>query len=109
MGLTNKSAILLVDYINQLRRSGVSRTEAILIAGPVRLRPILMTTAATLLGMVPIALGWGAGAELRTPMATTIMGGLVTSTVLSLIVIPVFYAVMDDFRQGVLKRLGRKG
>jgi multidrug efflux pump subunit AcrB len=105
MGLTNKSAILLVDYINQLRRSGVSRTEAILIAGPVRLRPILMTTAATLLGMVPIALGLGAGSELRTPMATTIMGGLVTSTILSLIVIPVFYAVFDDFRQVILKRL----
>jgi len=108
LGLTNKSAILLVDYINQLRRAGVSRTEAILIAGPVRLRPILMTTAATLLGMVPIALGLGAGAELRTPMATTIMGGLVTSTILSLIVIPVFYAVFDDFRQVVRKRLGLK-
>ncbi|MDX2228846.1 MAG: efflux RND transporter permease subunit [Leptolyngbyaceae cyanobacterium bins.349] len=109
LGLTNKSAILLVDYINQLRRAGMSRTEAILIAGPVRLRPILMTTAATLLGMVPIALGWGAGAELRTPMATTIMGGLVTSTILSLIVIPVFYAVFDDFRQMVRKGLGVKG
>lgn len=108
MGLTNKSAILLVDYINQLRRSGISRTEAILIAGPVRLRPILMTTAATLLGMVPIALGLGAGSELRTPMATTIMGGLVTSTILSLIVIPVFYAVFDDLRQTVLKRLSLK-
>ncbi|MBF2029897.1 MAG: efflux RND transporter permease subunit [Oscillatoriales cyanobacterium C42_A2020_001] len=99
LGLTNKSAILLVDYINQLRRAGMSRTEAILLAGPVRLRPILMTTASTILGMVPIALGLGAGAELRAPMATTIMGGLVTSTILSLLVIPVFYAVFDDFRQ----------
>ncbi|MDX2239311.1 MAG: efflux RND transporter permease subunit [Leptolyngbyaceae cyanobacterium bins.302] len=106
LGLTNKSAILLVDYINQLRKAGMSRTEAILLAGPVRLRPILMTTAATLLGMVPIALGWGAGAELRTPMATTIMGGLVTSTILSLIVIPVFYAVFDDIRQIAKKRWG---
>jgi len=104
LGLTNKSAILLVDYINQLRRAGMSRTEAILVAGPVRLRPILMTTASTILGMVPIALGLGAGAELRTPMATTIMGGLVTSTVLSLIVIPVVYAISDDFRQWVKKR-----
>lgn len=103
LGLTNKSAILLVDYINQLRRAGMSRTEAILTAGPVRLRPILMTTASTILGMVPIALGLGAGAELRTPMATTIMGGLVTSTVLSLIVIPVVYAISDDFRQWVKK------
>ena len=99
MGLTNKSAILLVDYTNQLRRAGLSRDEAMLIAGPVRLRPILMTTASTLLGMVPIALGLGAGAELRTPMATTIMGGLVTSTILSLIVIPVVYVVFDDLRQ----------
>lgn len=108
LGLTNKSAILLVDYINQLRRAGMSRTEAILIAGPVRLRPILMTTAATLLGMVPIALGLGAGAELRTPMATTIMGGLVTSTILSLLVIPVFYAVFDDLRQMLRKRVGSR-
>ncbi len=105
LGLTNKSAILLVDYINQLRRAGMSRTDAILLAGPVRLRPILMTTASTILGMVPIALGLGAGAELRTPMATTIMGGLVTSTILSLLVIPVFYAVFDDFRQWIKYRL----
>lgn len=105
LGLTNKSAILLVDYINQLRRAGVSRTEAILTAGPVRLRPILMTTVATILGMVPIALGLGAGAELRSPMAITIVGGLVTSTLLSLIVIPVVYAVFDDFRQGVKFKL----
>lgn len=98
LGLTNKSAILLVDYINQLRRSGLSRTEAILKAGPVRLRPILMTTAATILGMLPIALGIGAGAELRAPMAITIIGGLITSTVLSLIVVPVVYAVLDDLR-----------
>lgn len=105
LGLTNKSAILLVDYINQLRRAGVSRTEAILTAGPVRLRPILMTTVATILGMVPIALGLGAGAELRSPMAVTIVGGLITSTLLSLIVIPVVYTVFDDFRQGVKFKL----
>ena len=98
LGLDNKSAILLVDYINQLRRSGMSRTDAILTAGPVRLRPILMTTAATILGMLPIALGLGAGAELRAPMAITIIGGLFTSTVLSLIVVPVVYALLDDLR-----------
>jgi multidrug efflux pump subunit AcrB len=105
LGLTNKSAILLVDYTNQLRRAGVPRTEAILTAGPVRLRPILMTTVATILGMVPIALGLGAGAELRSPMAVTIVGGLITSTLLSLIVIPVVYAVFDDFRQATKFRL----
>jgi multidrug efflux pump subunit AcrB len=99
LGLTNKNAILIVDYIKQLRRSGLSRREAILEAGPVRLRPILMTTAATILGMLPIAVGWGAGAELRAPMAVAIMGGLVTSTLLSLIVVPVIYDLLDDWRR----------
>lgn len=105
LGLTNKNAILLVDYINQLRNAGFSRTEAILKAGPVRLRPILMTTAATILGMLPIALGIGAGAELRAPMAITIIGGLVTSTLLSLIVVPVVYALLDDLSQAIGFRL----
>ena len=96
LGLTNKNAILIVDYINQLRQSGMTRTDAILTAAPIRLRPILMTTAATLLGMLPIALGWGAGAELRAPMAIVIIGGLVASTLLSLLVVPVVYATLDD-------------
>lgn len=97
LGITNKNAILIVDYINQLRESGLDRTEAILKAGPVRLRPIMMTTASTILGMVPIALGLGAGSELRSPMAVAIAGGLVTSTILSLIVVPVVYAILDDW------------
>ncbi|MTJ47497.1 efflux RND transporter permease subunit [Dolichospermum sp. UHCC 0259] len=97
LGITNKNAILIVDYINQLRDSGLERTEAILKAGPVRLRPIMMTTAATILGMVPIALGLGAGSELRSPMAVSIAGGLVSSTILSLVVVPVFYAILDDW------------
>jgi multidrug efflux pump subunit AcrB len=97
LGLANKNAILIVDYINQLRQSGLERTEAILKAGPVRLRPIMMTTASTILGMLPIALGLGAGAELRSPMAVAIAGGLVTSTILSLIVVPVVYAILDDW------------
>jgi multidrug efflux pump subunit AcrB len=97
LGITNKNAILIVDYINQLRDSGLERTEAILKAGPVRLRPIMMTTAATILGMVPIALGLGAGSELRSPMAVSIAGGLVSSTILSLFVVPVFYAILDDW------------
>ncbi len=96
LGLSNKNAILIVDYINRLRKSGLNRTEAILKAAPVRLRPIMMTTAATILGMVPIALGLGAGSELRSPMAVAIAGGLVSSTVLSLIVVPVVYTLMDD-------------
>ncbi|HEY9830079.1 MAG TPA: efflux RND transporter permease subunit [Stenomitos sp.] len=98
IGLINKNAILIVDYINQLRKSGLNQTEAILQAGPVRLRPILMTTASTILGMLPLALGLGAGAELRAPMAVAIIGGLITSTLLSLIVVPVVYASLDDLR-----------
>ena len=98
LGLVNKNAILIVDYINQLRSAGLNRTEAILKAGPVRLRPILMTTASMILGMLPIALGFGAGSELRSPMAISIIGGLVASTLLSLIVVPVLYAVLDDWR-----------
>ena len=100
LGLTNKNAILIVDYIKQLRRTGLSRREAILEAVPIRLRPILMTTAATILGMLPIALGFGAGAELRAPMAVAIMGGLVTSTLLSLLVVPVIYDLLDEWRMG---------
>jgi multidrug efflux pump subunit AcrB len=99
-GLVNKNAILLVDRINKLREHGLARREAITEAGAQRLRPILMTTSATILGMVPIALGFGAGAELRAPMAVAIIGGLITSTLLSLIVIPVAYTILDDWRRG---------
>ncbi|WP_193194482.1 efflux RND transporter permease subunit [Nostoc sp. MG11] len=108
LGLANKNAILLVDYINQLRNSGLDRTEAILKAGPVRLRPIMMTTASTILGMLPIALGLGAGSELRSPMAVAIAGGLVSSTILSLIVVPVVYAILDDWFPR-FKQQGRGG
>lgn len=97
LGLANKNAILIVDCINQLRIAGLNRSEAILKAGPVRLRPIMMTTAATILGMVPIILGLGAGSELRSPMAVAIAGGLVSSTLLSLIVVPVVYTIIDDW------------
>ncbi len=104
LGLTNKNAILLVDYINQLRRTGLTRSDAILKAGPLRLRPILMTTAATILGMLPIALGFGAGSELRSPMAVAIIGGLIASTLLSLIVVPVVYTLLEDWQFRVFKR-----
>lgn len=104
LGLANKNAILLVDYINQLRNAGTERTEAILNTGIVRLRPIMMTTASTILGMLPIALGLGAGSELRSPMAVAIAGGLVTSTILSLIVVPVVYTVLDDWFPRFKKR-----
>lgn len=96
LGLLDKSALLLMDYANQLRQVGLSRTEALMKTGPVRFRPILMTTASTILGMLPLALGWGAGAELRQPMAVAIIGGLVTSTLLSLLVVPVLYTLLED-------------
>jgi HAE1 family hydrophobic/amphiphilic exporter-1 len=84
-----------VDYINTLRRSGMAKTEAIIQAGSVRLRPILMTTLTTVLGLLPLALGLGEGAEIRTPMALTVITGLVSSTLLTLIVIPTVYSLVD--------------
>lgn len=96
LGLLDKNAILLMDYANQLRRAGLKRHDAIMKTGLVRLRPILMTTASTVLGMVPIAIGLGAGAELRQPMAVAIIGGLMTSTLLSLVVVPVLYTLLED-------------
>ena len=101
LGLLDKNALLLMDYINQLRRSGLDRREAILQTGVVRLRPILMTTSSTVLGMLPIALGLGAGAELRQPLAVAIIGGLITSTLLSLIVVPVLYTLLEDWWSGI--------
>ena len=96
LGLLDKNAILLLDYINQLRTAGIERSEAILQTGVLRLRPIIMTTSSTILGMLPIALGWGAGAELRQPMAVGIVGGLITSSLLSLIVVPVLFTLLED-------------
>ncbi len=107
-GLVNKNAILLVERIDAYRRLGMRRREAVLTAGSVRLRPIFMTTAATILGMLPIALGFGAGAELRAPMAVSIIGGLATSTLLSLVVVPVVYTVFDDLRQLPRRRARRR-
>ncbi len=94
-GIVVNNAIVLVDYINHLRREGMEKIEAIVEAGSVRLRPILMTTLTTVLGLLPMALGLGEGAEIRTPMAITVIAGLISSTVLTLIVIPTVYAVLD--------------
>jgi HAE1 family hydrophobic/amphiphilic exporter-1 len=98
MGLVTKNAILLVDFIQEAVREGLSRQEAILRAGRTRLRPILMTTAAMIAGMIPLALGLGEGAEQRSPMAHALIGGLITSTVLTLIVVPVVYTCLDDLK-----------
>jgi HAE1 family hydrophobic/amphiphilic exporter-1 len=98
MGLVTKNAILLVDRALQLmREKGMPRKEAIIEAGMTRLRPILMTSFAMVGGMLPLFLALGAGAEMRAPMARAVVGGIVTSTLLTLVVIPVFFDIMDDF------------
>ncbi|WP_312202237.1 efflux RND transporter permease subunit [Anaerospora hongkongensis] len=104
MGIVTKNAILLVDYTNQLRQQGMALTEALVEAGTVRLRPIIMTTLAMIFGMIPIALGIGAGAELRSSMGVVLIGGLITSTFLTLIVIPLVYLLIERLRLSVKDR-----
>ena len=94
-GIVVNNAIVLIDLINKLRATGKSKYEAILEGGKSRLRPILMTTVTTALGLLPLALGFGEGAEVRSPMAITVIGGLLVSTMLTLVVIPVVYSVLD--------------
>lgn len=96
VGIAVKNGILLVDYTNTLRGRGMSRTAAILQAGPTRLRPILMTSCAAILGMLPLAMELGKGSETQGPLATCVVGGLVTSTFLTLFVVPVVYTLFDD-------------
>jgi multidrug efflux pump len=100
MGIVKKNSIILVDYATNFRNQGFSARESMEKAGPIRLRPILMTAVATLMAAVPPALGLGSGSEIRTPMAIAVIGGLVLSTILSLVVVPAFYVVTDG--------LGRK-
>ncbi|MCC6739803.1 MAG: efflux RND transporter permease subunit [Planctomycetia bacterium] len=111
MGLVTKNGILLVDYTITLRdRDGLDRTAALLRAGPARLRPVLMTTFALVFGMLPIALGTGEGSETRAPMAIAVIGGLTASTLLTLVVVPVVYALLDDAQRLVgLGKGGRSG
>ncbi|MBI5543429.1 MAG: efflux RND transporter permease subunit [Deltaproteobacteria bacterium] len=106
MGLVAKNGILLVDCTNQIRRAGAATGDALLEAGPQRLRPILMTTVAMIAGMVPVALARGDGAELRTGMAWAIIGGLFASTVLTLVVVPVIYSLLDGVRARFASRKG---
>jgi len=96
MGLVTKNAILLVDFANQARREGVARADALLRAAEVRLRPILMTTLAMVFGMLPLAVGVGEGSEQRAPLAHAVIGGVVASTLLTLLVVPVLYSLLDD-------------
>jgi HAE1 family hydrophobic/amphiphilic exporter-1 len=96
VGIVVNNAIVLVDRVNQLRRGdGMIKMEALILGTQERLRPILMTTLTTVLGLLPMALGFGEAAELRTPMAVTVIGGLMVSTLLTLVIIPVVYSVLD--------------
>jgi HAE1 family hydrophobic/amphiphilic exporter-1 len=96
-GIVVNNAIVMVDYINQLRERGMGLREVVLEGGRTRLRPILMTALTTILAMVPLALGFGAGAEMRYPMARAVVGGLTASTVLTLVLVPVLYTIFEDF------------
>jgi HAE1 family hydrophobic/amphiphilic exporter-1 len=96
MGLVGKNAILLVDFFTNLRRQGMERTEAILEAGFVRLRPIMMTTCTVIFAMLPLALKLEEGGESRAPLAVVIIGGVISSTMLTLVLVPSVYTILDD-------------
>jgi HAE1 family hydrophobic/amphiphilic exporter-1 len=108
MGLVTKNAILLVDYAKVLRERGMERREAVITSGRTRLRPILMTSLAMIFGMLPLAFALGSGAEMRAPMARAVIGGLLTSTVLTLLVVPVMHTLLDDFSIWLRNRTGFK-
>jgi HAE1 family hydrophobic/amphiphilic exporter-1 len=108
MGLVTKNAILLIDFTKQGRARGLERNEALLAAGRTRLRPIIMTSMAMIISMMPLALALGSGAEGRAPMAHAIIGGLITSTLLTLVVVPVMYTFLDDFKNKVYAIKDRK-
>ncbi|HEY8165829.1 MAG TPA: efflux RND transporter permease subunit [Gemmatimonadaceae bacterium] len=106
MGIVAKNAILLIDFAKWSReRDGLTRRDAIIKAGAIRLRPILMTTLALIAGMLPVALGWGEGAEFRAPLGRAVIGGVITSTLLTLVVIPTVYEIMDEWREAILGKL----
>jgi HAE1 family hydrophobic/amphiphilic exporter-1 len=107
MGLVTKNAILLIDFAIRLRAQGVARRDALMEAARVRLRPILMTTLAMVFGMLPLAFALSEGSEQRAPMGQAVIGGVITSSVLTLVVVPVIYSYLDDLAQW-LSRLGRR-
>ncbi|PRC95047.1 efflux RND transporter permease subunit [Solimicrobium silvestre] len=109
MGLVTKNAILLVDFTNQAQRHGATQHDALLEAGQVRLRPIMMTTLAMLFGMLPMAIGVGEGGELQAPMGRAVIGGIITSTLLTLVVVPVAYSYLDSWGKRALRIFKGKG
>ena len=107
MGIVAKNAILLIDFAKWAReKDGMPRREALIQAGAIRLRPIMMTTLALIAGMIPVALGIGEGAEFRAPLGRAVIGGVITSTLLTLVVIPTFYEILDEWREWVFTKLG---
>src|SRR6185436_8569123 len=96
MGLVTKNGILLVDFANQQREGGATRLDALLTSARIRLRPIIMTTTSMIFGMLPLAFALGEGAEARAPMARAVIGGLMTSTLLTLFAVPVMYTLLED-------------
>ena len=107
MGLVTKNAILLVDFAIRMRDEGMERTEALLVAARVRLRPILMTPLAMIFGMVPLAFALTEGSEQRAPMGQAVIGGVITSSLLTLVVVPVVYCYLDDLAAWFRRRTGR--
>jgi HAE1 family hydrophobic/amphiphilic exporter-1 len=104
-GIVVSNAILLVDYINTLRRrDGMELREAVELGGRTRLRPILMTSIATMLGLVPMAIGIGEGGELQAPLARVVIGGLLTSTLVTLVLVPAIYTVFEEGLSGIFKK-----
>ncbi|MES2862145.1 MAG: efflux RND transporter permease subunit, partial [Pseudomonadota bacterium] len=107
MGIAAKNSILLVDYIVIAEQEGMPRLEAIMDAAHKRARPILMTTFAMGAGMLPVAVGWGADVEFRQPMAIAVVGGLISSTFLSLLFIPPIFTIVDDISRWARRRMGK--
>ena len=108
MGLVAKNAILLIDFAKQKRAEGIERGEALILAGRTRFRPIIMTSLAMIFGMIPVTLATGSGSEMRAPMAYAVIGGLITSTLLTLIVVPIVYTYLDDMKKFSIFKLWRK-
>jgi HAE1 family hydrophobic/amphiphilic exporter-1 len=107
MGIVAKNSILLVDFAIEEMRAGKSRMEALVQAGHKRARPIVMTSVAMVAGMLPVAVGWGGDSEFRAPMAIAVIGGLLTSTVLTLVVVPAVFTLLDDFERWLAPRASK--
>jgi hydrophobe/amphiphile efflux-1 (HAE1) family protein len=108
MGIVAKNAILLIDFAKQAEKAGMTREEAIVEAGGVRLRPIVMTSVAIIAGMIPVAIGSGEGGDFRAPLGRAVIGGVITSTVLTLLVIPTFYDIITNWRDGIGRFIRRR-